>query len=504
MISSLPSPETIKEEVLWRQATKYKADPLGFVLWAYPWGKPGSLEKYSGPDQWQAEFLKELGEEVRNRNFDGVTPVLPLRFTTASGHGIGKSVLVAFIVNWIMSTRPHAKGTVTANTFQQLSTRTWATIQTWTKRCVTGHWFVVTGERMFHRNFKDSWFCSAQSCKEDNSEAFAGQHAANSTSFYVFDEASAVPDKIHEVAEGGLTDGEPMFFMFGNPTRSRGAFHRATFGVERNRWIVRSIDSRSCKFSNKELIEQWRQDRGEDSDFFRVRVLGMPPTVDDSQFIDIERITEAQKRQVAVLNDDPVIAGVDLAWGGEDFNVIRFRRGKDARSIPPIRIPGEKTRDASVMVVKLSDLLTDGVKGQKIHTMFIDSAGISGAVGSRLRQLGHSNVIEINFGADSPDPKYRNMRAYMWGRMKDFLLVGAIDDNPRLESDLIGPGYELDSKVRIQLESKDEMKKRGVDSPDDADALALTFAQTVAVPRPQPKPKLVYSFPGQDDLRWMM
>jgi hypothetical protein len=504
MITSLPSPETIREEVLWRQTAKYYADPLGFVKFAYPWGKPGPLEKYSGPDEWQAEFLKELGEEVRKRGFDGVQPVLPIRFTTASGHGIGKSVLVAFIVNWIMSTRPHAKGTVTANTFQQLSTRTWATIQTWTKRCITGHWFVVTGERMFHAKFKDSWFCSAQSCKEDNSEAFAGQHAANSTSFYVFDEASAVPDKIHEVAEGGLTDGEPMFFMFGNPTRSRGAFHRATFGVERNRWIVRSIDSRTCKFSNKELIEQWRQDRGEDSDFFRVRVLGLPPTVDDSQFIDIERITEAQKRQVAVLNDEPLIAGVDLAWGGEDFNVVRFRRGKDARSIPPIRIPGEKTRDAAVMVVKLSDLLTDGIKGQKIHTMFIDSAGISGAVGSRLRQLGHSNVIEINFGADSPDPKYRNMRAYMWGRMKDWLLTGAIDSDPRLECDLIGPGYELDSKVRIQLESKDEMKKRGVDSPDDGDSLALTFAQTVAVPRNPPKPLLVYSFPGEDSLRWMM
>jgi hypothetical protein len=85
-----------------------------------------------------------------------------------------------------------------------------------------------------------------------NSEAFAGQHAATSTSFYVFDEASGVPDKIHEVAEGGLTDGEPMFFQFGNPTRSRGAFHRATFGSERNLWIVRCIDSRSCKFSNKE------------------------------------------------------------------------------------------------------------------------------------------------------------------------------------------------------------------------------------------------------------
>lgn len=484
--------EVIEEELLFRKAASFKNDPLGFVLWAYPWGKPGPLEKYSGPDEWQVDFLRQLGEEVCKRNFDGVTPVLPIKFTTASGHGIGKSVLVAFIVNWIMSTRPHAQGTITANTFQQLSTRTWATIQTWTKRCKTAHWFEVTGSRMYHKQFKESWFCSAQSCKEDNSEAFAGQHAASSTSFYIFDEASAVPDKIHEVAEGGLTDGAPMFFMFGNATRSRGAFHRATFGVERNRWIVRSIDSRTCKFSNKELIEQWRQDRGEDSDFFRVRVLGLPPGADDSQFIDLERIREAQKRQVVALDNEPLVAGVDLAWGGADFNVIRFRRGKDARSIPAIRIPGEQTRDASVMVMRLADLLANGIGGRSIHTMFLDSAGISGAVAGQLWQLGYKNVIEINFGADSPDPKFRNMRAYMWGKLKDWLLTGSIDDSPRLEYDLTGPGYQLDAKVRIQLESKDEVRKRLDCSPDDADALALTFARKVVArvseSRPQPLP----------------
>jgi hypothetical protein len=302
----------------------------------------GPLEKSCGPDTWQADFLRQLGEEVRRRNFDGVTPVMPIRFTTASGHGIGKSVLVAFIVNWIMSIRPSAQGTITADTFQQLSTRTWATLSTWTQRCKTGHWFEVTGQRMYHKRFKDSWSCSAHSCKEDNSEAFAGQHAVSSTSFYVFDEASAVPDKIFEVAEGGCVDGEPMFFQFGNPTRSRGAFHRATFGSERKRWIVRSIDSRTCRFSNKELIEQWRQDRGEDSDFFRVRVLGVPPGADDSQFIDLQRIRDAQKREIAVLNDEHLIAGVDLAWGGEDWNVVRFRRGKDARTIPPFKYREKK------------------------------------------------------------------------------------------------------------------------------------------------------------------
>jgi hypothetical protein len=259
-LQNLPSREAIEQEMLWRKARSFKNDPLGFVLWAYPWREPGPLEKYDGPDKWQADFLRELGEEVCKRGFDGATPVLPIRFTTSSGHGIGKSVLVAFIVNWILSTRPHSQGTVTANTFTQLSTRTWATIQTWTKRCKTADWFEVGGEKMYHKQFKEDWFCSAQSCREENSEAFAGQHAATSTSFYIFDEASAVPDPIHDVAEGGLTDGEPMFFMFGNPTRARGAFHKATFGAGRNGWITRTIDSRTCAFSNKELIAQWKED----------------------------------------------------------------------------------------------------------------------------------------------------------------------------------------------------------------------------------------------------
>ena len=150
------------------------------------------------------------------------------------------------------------------------------------------------------------------------------------------------------------TDGEPMIFAFGNATRSKGKFHRITFGDERKRWISRSIDSRNCAFSNKELIAEWIADRGEDSDFVRVRVKGIPPRADDSQFIDMDRILAAQRREVAVLGDEPLICGVDLSWGGDDKNVVRFRTGNDARSIPPLKIPGESTRDPAVMVVKLT------------------------------------------------------------------------------------------------------------------------------------------------------
>jgi hypothetical protein len=137
---------------------------------------------------------------------------------TASGRGIRKKHLSAWSVVWIMSTRPHCQGTVTANTFTQLTTKSWAAIQKWTVLSITGPWFTTTWSLLYHREHKETWFCSSQSCREENSEAFAGQHAATSASFYLFDEASAIPDKIFEVAEGGLADGEPMIFGFGNPT----------------------------------------------------------------------------------------------------------------------------------------------------------------------------------------------------------------------------------------------------------------------------------------------
>ena len=215
------------EHRLAKEVASCYGDPLRFVRTMYPWGEPNtSLAHATGPDVWQAEFLTRLGAAVRQRQFDSVTAVQPIRMAVSSGHGIGKSTLVAWIVNWIMSTRTNSRGTITANTFTQVQDKTWAAIRKWTPLCLTGPWFEVTAERMRRRDHPESQFFSATSCREENSEAFAGQHERTSSSFYIFDEASAVPDSIYEVAEGGLTDGEPMIFLFGNPTRSTGMFHR--------------------------------------------------------------------------------------------------------------------------------------------------------------------------------------------------------------------------------------------------------------------------------------
>ena len=440
----------------------------------------GPLAQYSGPDVWQSEFLERLGEAVRTRGFNGKIPVAPIRMATSSGHGIGKSTLVAWIVNWIMSTRENSRGTITANTFTQVKDKTWASIRKWTPMCLMGHWFTITSERMSHTTYPATWFCAAQSCREENSEAFAGQHAADSTSFYVFDEASAVPDTIYEVAEGGLTDGEPMMFLFGNPTRSTGKFHHACVGSARNRWNARTIDSRTCAFTNKAQIAEWAEDYGEDSDFFRVRVRGLPPQASELQFIANDLVFAAQTREATALKTDPVTCGLDIARGGADHNVFRFRRGADGRSIAAIRIPGEHTRDSMVLVAKAADLLENGIDDQPIAAMFVDGTGIGGPIVDRLKQLGFDQVVEIQFGWKAPDLKYANMRAYMWGRLRDWLAHGAIDDTPTLEQDLTGPGYTHNSRDQLLLESKEHMKRRALSSPDDGDALALTFSAQVA------------------------
>jgi len=467
------------ELLLADDVAQFYADPLGFVMWAFDWGV-GELEGFDGPDEWQRDTLNEIGEEVRRRGFNGVAPVEPIREATSSGHGIGKSALTAWLILWIMATRPHAKGIVTANTSDQLRTKTWGELGKWRSRCIVGHWFEYNNGRgsmsLYHREHAESWRVDAQTCREENSEAFAGLHSASSTPFYIFDEASAVPNKIWEVAEGGLTDGEPMFFVFGNPTRNSGRF-RECFGRSSHRWNTRQIDSRKAKMTNKTLIKQWEDDWGEDSDFFRVRVRGVFPRGSDMQFIPADVVFNAMKAGAGqYVGNDPLIAGVDLARGGDDNCMIQFRRGRDAMSEKVYRIPGEKSRDS----MRVVSLLTTLYERHRPDVMFIDETGLGGPICDRMVQLGY-HCIGVNFGSTADQPKYNvNKAAEMWARMREWLMKGgSIPDDPELESDLTGREYSHNRKDQLVLEMKDAMKKRGLKSPDWGDALALTFAYEV-------------------------
>ncbi|WP_020591254.1 terminase [Kiloniella laminariae] len=451
---------------------RFYADPLGFVLWAFDWGR-GDLADFAGPRAWQRDYLDHLGAQIRSRGFDGVHPVAPTDIATASGHGIGKSAMSAWLILFILSTRPFAKGVVTSNTGDQLRTKTWAELGKWHRRCLTGHWFQYNASKgnmsLSHKSHAESWRCDAQTCREENSESFAGLHAANSTPFYLFDEASAVPDKIWEVSDGGLTDGEPMRFVFGNPTRNSGRFFEC-FHRLRHRWHSRQIDSRAVEGTNADLMQQWVEDYGEDSDFVRVRVRGVFPRAGSTQFISGQLVAEARARELPPQPEQPIVIGVDVARFGDDQSVILIRQGRKLLEIRKYRVD----------TMALASFVIEAIGRYKPDGVLVDGVGVGGGVVDRLHQLGHA-VIDVNAGSTAQDHKsFLNKRAEMWSRLRDWLKTADIPaDDSELESDLTGIEYGFDAKNRLQLEKKSDMKKRGLHSPDVADALALTFAEEV-------------------------
>ena len=477
----MPKPKSTRLEAVRidRDLTDLMAElydkPLEFVQIAYEWDQ-GDLLGFKGPDKWQKDFLKYVGDSVRERGFDGVNAVSPIRVATTSGHGIGKSALTAWLIQWIMSTRPHCKGVVTANTAPQLETKTWAENAKWLKRLITGHWFEVTNSRgnmrMVHHHHPETWRVDAQTCREENSESFAGLHAANSTPFYIFDEASAVPNAIWEVAEGGLTDGEPMIFVFGNPTRNSGKFFDC-FNTQSHRWHNFQIDSRKASMTNKGQIKEWIEDYGLDSDFVRVRVRGEFPRAGDAQFISSDSVFTATQREIQVRDfaDQPKIMGVDVARFGEDQTVITIRQGYKLLDIKKYR--GLDTMEVASKVVDLFNQ-------QRPDAVCVDGIGVGAGVVDRLKQmkLPVHDVVVSNVAEDQK--AYANVRAELWGRMRDWLQYADIPLDNDLFGQLTGLEYGFNHKMQIILEKKSDVKKRGLDSPDIADSLALTFYTRVS------------------------
>ena len=468
---------------------RYSDSPLDWVMFAFPWDSDPTIQmcelqepyksrfncKY-GPDKWACEELEAWGDAIKNNKFNLKDPVAAYQTAIASGHGIGKSTITSWIILFILSTRPHSKGICTANTSDQLKTKTWAELGKWKKKCISGNWFEYNNGKgnmnIYHTEFKESWRCDGQTCREENSESFAGLHAANSSPFYIFDEASAIPDKIWEVAEGGLTDGEPFWFAFGNPTRNTGRF-RECFRMFRNRWRNRHIDSRDVQITNKKKIGEWVKDYGETSDFVKVRVRGVFPQQSIKQFIGEDLVYAAKTKHLRKTQYDfaPKIITVDPAWEGDDSLEIGMRQGlafEILRSLPK--------NDNDVAIANLIANLEDQ---HKADAVFIDMGYGTGIV-SVGRTLGREWQL-VAFAEKPIDNGYLNKRAEMWGLMKKWLQEGgAIPDDDELVADLTGPETVPRLDGKIQLESKNDMKKRGIPSPNKGDALALSFAYPVS------------------------
>jgi hypothetical protein len=437
-------------------------DPLSFVYFAFDWGK-GILLGEEGPDTWQRDILNEIGNGSK-------TIEEALRIAVRSGHGIGKTALIAWIILWFMSTRPHPQVVVTANTALQLSGKTWRELAKWNKLMLHKHWFKWTATKFYHVDHPETWFASAIPWSKERSESFAGTHEAHV--LIIFDESSNIADIIWEVAEGAMTTPGAMWIAFGNPTRNSGRFSEC-FKKFRHRWIMREIDSRSAKKANLKQLEQWITDYGEDSDFVRVRVKGQEPRASSMQLIPSDLVEGAYGRHVIETdyNRQPKIMGIDIARQGDAMSVICKRQGLACLNLLKLRIP-DNMQVAAMIAHEINEWEPDAV--------FIDQGAGVGVI-DRLRQLGH-DVVEVPFGSKADeDERFANKRMEMWWRVKDWLKAGGvIPADTDLRDDLIGPEYGFHGpKDKMILEKKEDMLSRGLASPDCGDSLALTFAYKI-------------------------
>ena len=449
---------------------------------AFPWKKPNTpLEHFEGPRKWQREVLVELRDHIHANN--GKIDFETLRLAVSSGRGIGKSALVSWLTIWMLTTRIGSTTIVSANSEAQLRSVTWAEITKWLSMAIHSHWFEVSATRVLpakwiaelvERDLKMGtryWGVEGRLWSAENPDAYAGVHNFAGV-MLVFDEASGIDDSIWSVAAGFFTENTPNRFWlcFSNPRRNSGYFYEC-FNSKRDFWRNKIVDARSVEGTDKAVYQQIIDEYGPDSSAAHVEVYGQFPNASDDQFIGNSLVDEAMERPVVADQSAPIVVGVDPARFGADATVIAIRQGRDILAIKRYR--GDDTMEVVGRVI-------DVIEEFKPALVVIDEGGLGAGVVDRLKEQRYK-VRGVNFGNKSTKPMmYGNKRAEMWGAMKDWLKDASIPKDRYLKSDLIGPMMKPDSKGTIFLESKKDMKSRGLASPDAADAIAITFAFPVA------------------------
>jgi hypothetical protein len=453
-------------------AAECDKDPQRWALAAFDWGH-GALKEHPGPRAWQAEINGVIRDHLSNPD----TRFQPLKIAVASGHGIGKSAEFGMLVNWALSTCEDCKIVITANTDSQLKTKTSPEIGKWQRLSITAGWFDVqaTSIASLDKDHGREWRANFVTWSKNNTEAFAGLHNEGKRIVLIFDEASAIDDAVWEVAEGALTDAntEIIWIAFGNPTRNSGMF-RECFRKYRHRWVTRQIDSRDVEGTNLQQLQKLIDDYGIDSDIVKVRVRGMFPSLSAKQFIATDDVDEAVRRYVRPeqYSFAPIILTCDPAWEGDDALVIGLRQGlysRILRSIP------KNDND-----VEIATILANLEDEHNADAVFIDG-GYGTGIYSAGQTMGRDWLL-VWFGAASADVGCANKRAEMYKSLRDWIKNGgSIPDDKELYQDLVSIETTARKNYdgKIQLESKADMKARGLPSPNKADALALSFAHPV-------------------------
>ena len=475
-IQRLHDRQRLSDQLL-EDLVSFENDPEGFVLWAFPWGEAGTpLEFHPGPDDWQLEELRDMGRRLQEGGDNGCL----IQDAFRSGHGVGKSAFLSWLILWALTTRVRTRGVVTAVTDTQLRTKTWAEASKWFSMFIARDLFDMQATSLSPKSkdltLKREWRIDAVSWSKMNTSAFAGLHNQGKRLVVLFDEASEIDNIIYEVTRGALTDKDTqiIWLLFGQPTQTVGEFFHA---FDKGEFVPHTLDSRNSRFSNKKLLQKWIDTYGEDSDFVRVRVKGLPPRAGLRNFIPIDLIKAARKRELAQGSwyQYPKRMGVDPAAFGDNLSVVTVRQGP--KILGQWAFSGLDGPDlASRICLDIWPL------HKEITGCAVDAIGIGADLCSALSRVKDFPLLRVNVAMPASDTDlYHNLRAELWGRSRKWLETAEIPDEDELEVHAVNLQYGFDAKSRFQLESKEDLKRRGLDSPDRWDSVALTFFEDTII-----------------------
>ncbi|MZK53468.1 DEAD/DEAH box helicase family protein [Clostridium beijerinckii] len=425
-------------------------------------------------DKWQSEVLMALAQ----------SPKVSVR----SGQGVGKTGLESIVVTWYLCTRPFPKVIATAPTRQQLYDVLWAEISKWLASSKIENLLEWTKTKIYMKGYSERWWATAKTAtRPENMQGFHEDYM-----LFVVDEASGVADPIMEAILGTLTGYENKLLMCGNPTRTSGTFYDS-HNRDRDLYKTFKVSSLDSPRTSKDNIEMLRRKYHEGSDPWRVRVLGEFPKGESDSLISLEAAEMATTREVNISNDYILNIGADIARYGDDETIIAPRIGGKVFNL--LTYSKQSTMETSGRILRAVDEFKSEypqINRVKIKT---DDDGLGAGVTDRLKEVVaqerlNYEIIPIQNGSSAIEKdKYYNKASEMWDVMRGELdnnlscyLQGKestvqLPNDDKLIKQLSNRKYSVDSKGKIQIESKKEMKKRIGESPDRADAVIYSFAE---------------------------
>jgi len=325
-------------------------------------------------------------------------------------------------------------------------------------------------------NIDEDWYAMGLANDPNRMEAFQGWHGKHI--LVIFDEASGISPKIYEAAAGAMAGGQVVrSVMIGNPTQNSGPFHDAFSDPNFSKITISAHDVPNVKERRQVIpglithdwVEEMASRYGEDSDVYKVRVLGQFPRNASDTLISVDSVQQAIEADRERYGDDEYL-GLDVARFGDDTTALVYRRGNYARVLG--KWHGNDTMQTTGKAVQ-------ALRDYPNANIYIDVVGVGAGVFDRLREQPKvsGRVFGVNSAGRARDnEEYINIRAESWATAREWLKDAVLEQHEDWYQ-LGVPKYKITSAGKIQLESKEDMKKRGVKSPDVADALALTLSR---------------------------